>query len=294
MLKRWYVVLAIALVASLVVQDALAQRARRNGTQRFGGRLGQRFNNQGQNAPGQNGLNQNGAAQAGNRPDFGQRLGNLASKLQGAANSGALNNLFKDLGDFAGASGLATQPGQLKTNFTAENRPFTASWYASHPNAWRYTHPHADAWAVASIGTAAAWLGIEAATDGSYYTSDTEDETTDPIEDDAQYLSFGVFGIAAPGSQDASALIQLAVDRQGVLYGNYYDVLTGKESPITGKVDKQTELATFKVEGNESVEFEVSLVSLTQPTGTLTLRTADGKTRQASLSRLEDPSAQAN
>ncbi len=282
MQKRWYVALAIALVTSLLVHDAQA----RPGGRRGGGRLG----NGVQQQPG-NGVQPSSTRSRG---QFGQRLGNLATKLQSAASGGALDGLLKDLGTFS-KDGLATTPGQLKTNFTADNRPFTAPWYAAHPNAWNYTHPHADAWAVATIGRATAWLGWG----GSYYTSDTDGSTddstgdsTDGTQNEAEFLSLGVFGLAAPGTQDASALVQLAVNHQGELRGNYYDILTGQEQPITGSVSKQTQLASFKVAGSDGITFESSLVSLTQPSGTLTMRFNDGRSRQVVLSRLEEPATQ--
>ncbi len=83
--------------------------------------------------------------------------------------------------------------------------------------------------------------------------------------------------------------MQLATNHAGELRGNYYDVLSGQEQTINGSINKQTQLATFKVAGSDGIAFETSLVSLTQPTGTLTMRLSDGRTRQVTLSRLEAP-----
>jgi len=325
MQKRFFLSLAALLVLGLLVQDAEARGGRRGGG-RFGNgdRAGNRPNHAGANNIGANGArdgrfgannfganNLEGTRQGQNfrsntqngadNRQFGQRLGNLAGQLQGAVNSGALNNLFKDVDAF-GKDFAGTRPGELRTNFTAQNRPFTGDWYAAHPNAWRYSHPHADAWAVASIGAVGSWLGIAALNDGTVYTSETQDDAddsddgadknTDETPAAGDFLPLGVFGIAAPGSQDASALIQLATDRQGELRGNYYDVLSGQEQPLTGTINKQTQLATFTVAGNTGTTFEASLVSLTQDTGTLTLRLASGETRQVNLARLKDPTTQ--
>ena len=74
---------------------------------------------------------------------------------------------------------------RLQANFTSRNEPFSAAWYADHPRAWQYAHPHADAWAVATLAATTAWLGVGAVYPGtyvgteSYYTSDGTVADTD-------------------------------------------------------------------------------------------------------------------
>lgn len=234
----------------------------------------------------------------------------------------------RNLANNAAGGNFQNKVSQLKTNFTPVNQPFTPAWYANHPQAWQYTHPHADAWAVATLGTAAAWLGVAAATDGGYaadsgtvYTADTTDDTgtdeqTDSDVSAAQqagaypapnpwapgsvarrnnaaaagnFLPLGVFALAPQNEKDASALLQLALDRQGNVYGNYYDVLSGRDQPISGKVDGTTQKATFFVVPAGNVSFHTTLASLTQPTGSIQLQFQDGRTRQWTLARFQDP-----
>ncbi|HBO46459.1 MAG TPA: hypothetical protein DD670_21530, partial [Planctomycetaceae bacterium] len=48
---------------------------------------------------------------------------------------------------------------------------FTPGWYAQHPNAWRFRHPHADLWAAALTWPALAnWLGTTVAYPYDYGT----------------------------------------------------------------------------------------------------------------------------
>lgn len=235
-----------------------------------------------------------GNIQSGNvRPQIGQQnLGNLSDKLQSGIKTNSLGNA---------TGNWQNKVSQLKTNFTSANQPFTPSWYANHPQAWQYTHPHADAWAVATFGAAAAWLAIPLTNNGyvvddEVYTSDTDDQTDEQeyATDDGQYMPLGVFALAPQNEKDASALVQLAVNKQGNLRGNYYDALTGQDQIIAGRLDKKTQKATFQVSPNGSVSFETTLANLTQPSGIVTLRFASGRTRQWTLARFDDPAAQTN
>ena len=111
--------------------------------------------------------------------------------------------------------------------------------------------------------------------------------------DGGQYLPLGVFALAPQSEKDATALVQLAVDKQGNLRGNYYDVLSGQDQTVDGNVDKKTQRATFKVSPNGNVSFETTLANLTRATGSVTLRFENGQTRSWTLSRLDNPAAEA-
>jgi hypothetical protein len=229
-----------------------------------------------------------------------ERVQNLGGKI---LDSGALDSLTgKASENLPGALPSATPNlatnAQLKATLPAGKQPFTPGWYADHPTAWQYTHPHADAWAVATIGTVAAWLGIpaplpaDAASGENVFTSQSVAPPAE-VPEVGDYLPLGVFALGPHGAHDASALVQLAVSKSGDLRGTYYDVVTGQEQPLSGQFDKQTQLATFKLESPDSAEFEISLVSLTRPEGNARLRFTGGQTRDWSLARFEPPAATA-
>ena len=52
-----------------------------------------------------------------------------------------------------------------------EDQMFTLAWYRDHPNAWHLTHPHADAWAIATMATVAGWVGLAVQPAGYVYNS---------------------------------------------------------------------------------------------------------------------------
>jgi hypothetical protein len=290
MRQRLLISAAILLIygSSLAVAEAQIGR-------RLGGRLRTPPAPQAQPAP--------GAQPAPPRPSgqLRERVQNLGGKL---LDSGALDGLTgKDGTPLTGALPGAATPNlatnaHLKATLPAGEKPFTPGWYAAHPTAWQYSHPHADAWAVASIGTVAVWLGIPAPLPADAASGDnvfTSQSVAPPAEvpEVGDYLPLGVFALGPHGAHDASALVQLAVSKSGELRGTYYDVVTGQEHPLSGQFDKQTQLATFKLESPDSAEFEISLVSLTRPEGNARLRFADGQTRDWSLARFEPPEAAA-
>jgi hypothetical protein len=272
MRKCFLVALGVTLVASALAVDA---DARPGGKRAGGARVG--------------------GAGPGNVRSGSVRPGGQVGQ-QGAGNSGGkLESLAGTNGAASATSGnLQNKASQLKTNFTTANQPFTPAWYANHPQAWRYRYPHADAWAVARFGTAAAWLGL-AATDNVYTSEETtaEDASDDGQADEqGEFLPLGVFALAPPSEKNASVLVELAVSKEGEVRGNYYDVLSGQEQPIQGRLDKQTQKATFTAGSGGKVTFETTLASLTKPTGSVTLRFENGQTRKWALARFDDAQGQ--
>ena len=206
----------------------------------------------------------------------------------------------------------------LQANFSSKNEPFSPAWYADHPGAWQYTHPHADAWAVAGIGATAAWLGLGSGygyvASDTYYTSDdgtTEEEpATDEVQteqesqpqdaaqlaaigakdvpNDTQFLPLGVYALAPQGHNDATAVLQLSVTKDGILRGSYCDLVSDQGQTVFGAIDKQSRKAAWTIgEGGRTV-FETTLESLTQTDGQVALEFPGGEVKQFTLARFEN------
>jgi hypothetical protein len=101
------------------------------------------------------------------------------------------------------------------------------------------------------------------------------------------FLPLGVFSIAPQGQTEASALVQLAVSKDGLLRGSYYDLLTDHDQPIRGTVNKKTQEVAFTFGINGKVTFETTLPNLTQDKGTLAAHFENGKTSTWTLARYE-------
>jgi hypothetical protein len=204
------------------------------------------------------------------------------------------------------------QASQLQSNLQSRaDDLFTPQWYAEHPNAWQATHPHADAWAVATAASVAAWINAAAYAGGTDTvvvesgTSDTAPEATEEptsseatgttdaaaiaASDPSQWLSIGVFALAQTGQSEPTTLIQLAVNKQGQLNGSYYDLVSDNGTPVSGQVDTNTERAAWTVGENSKNVFATNIETLTADNGPVTLHLPNGKTQNWNLIRVNKP-----
>jgi hypothetical protein len=192
-------------------------------------------------------------------------------------------------------------------------------WYAAHPGAW-----YAAGWAAGAAWTTATWPmigawfdypatvgpvqydygdnitydnsnvyvnGQPAGTDQEYYQqastlagtgADAEAST------DAQWLPLGVFALAQHDHDKSTLTIQLAVDKQGVIRGNYDDTKTNNTMPVQGSVDKTTQKVAFTVGDKKDVIFETGLYNLTKDESPILIQHPD-HTEQWVLVRLQAP-----
>ena len=279
-------------------------------------------------------------SQAG--PKFGgpnQNFGDVTQKLQGNLRNstgelqgfqGALKDLRNGLpggkkpaNENAAREGFNGQHQQTAQNAVNDvkngSQPFTAQWYADHPNAWQYTHPHADAWAAATATGVAAWLGWNAYGNSGYGTSysttyieeqpadesyDDSYASTDDLADDdyaaddqseaaqdgtSKWLTLGVYAVQSTNGEPASRYLQLAVNRQGELRGVYYDEISGSSQNLSGRIDQSTQVATWSLDSNQAITFRANLSDLTQSTGTVEVTQTSG-TQQWRIAREQNGS----
>jgi hypothetical protein len=103
-----------------------------------------------------------------------------------------------------------------------------------------------------------------------------------------QWLPLGVFAMVRDEHQHPQLIVQLAINNQGVLRGNYIDELTESTLPIRGAVDKATKRAAWLVGSNQQTVMESGLSDLTDPE-TPALIHKNGKTDHWILVRLDRP-----
>ncbi|RCS54611.1 hypothetical protein DTL42_05615 [Bremerella cremea] len=191
--------------------------------------------------------------------------------------------------------------------------PFTTSWYSQHPNAWRYSHPHADAWAAASFGALTGWVAGVASTPVSYsynesnvYVAGDEtsaatseqqaqeaqqlSQTATPANSDEQWLPVGVYALVQGDETQSQMLMQISISKSGQISGSYYNVLSDNSQPLSGSLDKKTQQVAWTVAGNQKAVFQTDLNSLTQQETPVVVRYDDGTAHQMTLVRLPDNS----
>ena len=87
-------------------------------------------------------------------------------------------------------------------------------------------------------------------------------------------------------------LFQLAVNKAGVIRGNYYNALSDTTLPVYGSVDKKTQRAAWTVGDRKEPIFEAGIANLTRPETTMLVHFGKERTQQWNLVRIEQ-SAQA-
>jgi hypothetical protein len=197
---------------------------------------------------------------------------------------------------------------------------FNPGWYARYPGAW-----FAAGWTAARVWAVPAWGSV--ATFCSYpaepvyydygetvvYSGDTvvingttevpaeqyaqqaadlattgKDATVARVADDFQPL--GVFALVQDGAEKATNLFQLAVSKEGIIRGNYYNALTDATEPVYGSVDKTTQRAAWTVGDRKLPVYEAGIANLTKEETTVLVHIGKDKPpRQVIFVRIEKP-----
>jgi hypothetical protein len=109
--------------------------------------------------------------------------------------------------------------------------------------------------------------------------------------EEAEWLPLGVFAVAPDQAADSNMLLQLAVDKTGVIAGTYYNTTTDIARPVRGRVDTKTQRAawTFADGKNTDIIMETGLFNLTKDQSEALVHFGGKKTQKCLLVRLEDP-----
>jgi hypothetical protein len=117
--------------------------------------------------------------------------------------------------------------------------------------------------------------------------ADTGRQVQPPADD--QWQPLGVFGMIQPEDKVAQRIFQLAVNKSGVIRGNYYDSVADTTTPVYGSVDPKSQRAAWSIGDKKDIIFEAGLNNLTQNESTLLIHYGKERTQQMMLVRLEEP-----
>lgn len=217
---------------------------------------------------------------------------------------------------YASPVALRTSAAYVRTGFAYPY--FTPVWYRAHPVAWV-----APRWTVANVWVAPAWpavsvyCGITAPPILYDYGSSVviennvvyvNGENTGSAEQYAQqarqfadngreakpaeneeWKPLGVFGMIQGEEKVANHIFQLAVNKSGVVRGNYYDAIADNTLPVYGSVDQKTQRVAWSIDKKKDIVFEAGLNNLTREQTTLLVHYGKERTQQMVLVRLEEP-----
>jgi hypothetical protein len=108
-----------------------------------------------------------------------------------------------------------------------------------------------------------------------------------PATQEEQWLPLGVFAMVQGEQVTGNDLFQLAVNKAGVIRGNYYNALSDTNQPVYGAVDQKTQRAAWTVGDRKEPVFEAGIANLTQPQTTMLVHFGKGRTQQWTLVRIE-------
>lgn len=238
-----------------------------------------------------------------------------ATGAQGAAAGAAAAN--RNQPQFSGAEGAVAGSAAVRNNYE-HSGVYSQQWYGAHATAWAPTAWAAgSAWTPTTWGAVAGYCGYPATAPVSYnYGSNitctngnvsvngqpvgTAEQFSQQADDLAQagvdaqptatdkWMPLGVFALVRDESQHPHLVMQLAINQQGILRGNYTDEVTDSVQPIHGSVDPKTQRAAWTVGDNKTTVMEAGLSNLSQGEAPALIH-KNGKTDKWLLVRLSQP-----
>ncbi|HET6574654.1 MAG TPA: hypothetical protein VFG68_13690 [Fimbriiglobus sp.] len=109
----------------------------------------------------------------------------------------------------------------------------------------------------------------------------------DPKQGEWQQL--GVFAMVGEGEEKSTNLFQLAINKQGVIAGEYYNALTDTTEPVYGSVDAKTQRAAWTVADRKFPVYEAGIANLTKDETTMLVHFSKEKAQQFTLVRIQKP-----
>ena len=106
-----------------------------------------------------------------------------------------------------------------------------------------------------------------------------------------EWMPLGVFAITEQDATDSGMTVQLAVSKEGILAGTFYNDITDSSRPVEGMVDRESQRAAWKfADGkNPEVVMETVLSNLTEDEATALVHFGADKTQTWLMVRLPAP-----
>jgi hypothetical protein len=115
-------------------------------------------------------------------------------------------------------------------------------------------------------------------------------ETTEAQAEQMEWLPLGVFALTAEGVNASSMYLQLAVSKEGMIAGTFYNESTGATHPVEGMVDEKTQRAVWKAADgtNPDIVMETGLYNLTKDQAQVLVHFGPEQTQTVLLVRLDE------
>jgi hypothetical protein len=219
----------------------------------------------------------------------------------------------------------------IRDNYAQQHKNmFNKDWYANHPNLnkyywqsyiWPY-HPWYYWWTPCTWVALSEWItcdcgspiyynygtnlyydngivylhGRRFCTAAEYYGQAVQIVSKVPqVKDEpAKWMPLGVFALSQGDKGASNMVVQLAVNKDGVIQGTYYNDENDVTKPIKGMVDRQSQRAvwTFADDSDNAVILDTGINNLTQDQTEVLVHFGKDRTEQWLLVRLKEPPAE--
>ena len=105
-----------------------------------------------------------------------------------------------------------------------------------------------------------------------------------------EWKPLGVFSLVQGNETSSNNVFQLAVNKQGIIRGNYYDGLMDTTTPVYGSVNKKNQRTAWTIGKSNDRVFDTGIYNLTKPQAPVLVHFGNDKTQQWLLVRVEQPS----
>jgi hypothetical protein len=240
--------------------------------------------------------------------------GGYASASRGVAVSGSAGHYTS----YRSTAAVRTQAGYVRTGYRGGYNYFNTGWYTAHPGAWRAAAWTAGSyWAWAPYDTLATFCSYPAIPmvydygsllvyqDNSVYYNGEQIATAEEYatqaadyaaagqaakpKEDEEWQSLGVFAMVQGEEKEAKDIFQLAINKDGIIRGNFYSTLTETSTPVYGSVDKKTQRAAWIIGDKKDTVYETGVGNLSQAETEMLVHFGKERTQQWTLVRLEKP-----
>ncbi len=139
--------------------------------------------------------------------------------------------------------------------------------------------------------------GEQVATSEEFAQSAMDLATVQPPADEtaaeaAEWLPLGTFAISTSDKDvDPTRVIQLAVDKQGVISGTLFNTQTDDAQSVQGQVDKNTQRVAFRIGESQDVVVETGIYNLTQEEAPVLVHFGQDRVENWLLVRMDNPAA---
>jgi hypothetical protein len=198
---------------------------------------------------------------------------------------------------------------------------FGPGYFTTYPNCWwpGKWAVATTAWSIAAYSVAAPYCGCSGSgtyydygdnvtyEDGTVYYGDEAVATAEQYYEEAgqiadageeteneEWLPLGVFAVIASSEQtDSQQIVQLAVNKEGAIRGNFHNQETDQVTPVIGSVNKENQRVALKLQGNDKLLIETGLYNLTNDECPVLVHYGPDEQEQLTLIRLHQPAEEA-